>query len=337
MASYLLGESVFGTSARTYPANEVRANRFRYSPAALASRLTEMRISLAINITGSIRLAIYSDGVTQPNARLGVSNELVNPTAGVKTVSMTAPVDLVPGSYYWLCVNVSSAITSGIYGTTSTGTGLYKTITYATGYPDPWGAAGTSLTTQTAIAGWGDTVNAYPLNLNPVNPVGISSQDLTFAPSYNTDVDTQSLFVKFEVYQTGADLAYPSLELLTAADQLLKSHPFSPEAPGALNLHRFIGCRLPTGTRKIRIRTNGSGNPVWSNIAASILLPTETLGGEVKSGTFLTRAKLLRSAAHDTNATRLLKNTMKRGRSYFTIQVIEVDSGGESHFNNGFN
>ena len=91
-------------------------------------------------ITGHYQCAIYSDdgqATPQPLALLGRTADVTNPGAGWQTFTLTAPVSVASGSYYWLGI-WSDTVGASIQAETTGGTVRFRnpaTYTYTSGWP----------------------------------------------------------------------------------------------------------------------------------------------------------------------------------------------------------
>src|SRR3989339_1373729 len=99
-AEDLIGKSDDGTtSTSSGNAYYIMANRF---PASTTYSITQMHIRLAQSGVGTMKLAIYADDFGSPGALLGTTGERSGLDSGWQAFTLTSPVALNAGQYYWL-------------------------------------------------------------------------------------------------------------------------------------------------------------------------------------------------------------------------------------------
>jgi len=116
-------------------------NALRYQ-AASNMTVNQMKIKISLAGTGKMKCAIYSDNAGNPGNFLMGTNELSNLGTGWQTFSLTSPLSLTSGSYYWLVSwragNYSIASDSAV------GVNNWGSLTYAASWPTNLPAKGGS-------------------------------------------------------------------------------------------------------------------------------------------------------------------------------------------------
>jgi len=91
-------------------------------------------------ISGKYKCAIYSDVNSLPNHLLQTTAEVTAPAAGWQTFTLTAPVALTSGTFYWLAIWSNDA-NARVYYSGTNGTLRWASATYGT-WPDPIATSG---------------------------------------------------------------------------------------------------------------------------------------------------------------------------------------------------
>lgn len=108
----------------------------RYQASASGSA-TQIKINLSKAIAGGkkVKCAVYSDNSGAPGSLLQGTNELTAPGAGWQTFTLSSPVAIASGTYYWL---VAWSNDSGftLRCNSESGNGRYKRVTYGS-WPNP--------------------------------------------------------------------------------------------------------------------------------------------------------------------------------------------------------
>ena len=164
----ILGNNIVGTSADPSGGNDLNCWRFQASSSFTANA---MQINLAREMTGKMKLAIYSDNNGTPGTLLVGSTEMTNPAAGWVTFTLTGGQPITAGTYYWL-----AAWSNGSYISRSQSTGgtaRYLTKTYGA-WPTPLTGTRGPYTTKVSVFAYGGGINV---------PVTQTSTSITVAPA----------------------------------------------------------------------------------------------------------------------------------------------------------
>ncbi len=79
--------------------------------------------------TGNLKTTIFADASGSPGAVLGSANIIVNPAAGVNTITFAVPVAVTKGTVYW--IGFASDTSSGSFNAAAGSTGKQSNTTYA--------------------------------------------------------------------------------------------------------------------------------------------------------------------------------------------------------------
>ena len=112
----------------------INATRFQ---ATASMTLGSIRAKV-LGITGNYKCAIYSDSNGTPQALLAQTAEVTNPATGWQTFTLSTPLPVVSGTYYWLAIwsNLTST-SAGVYCQPSGGTTRWtNALTYGL-WPNP--------------------------------------------------------------------------------------------------------------------------------------------------------------------------------------------------------
>src|SRR5439155_16583695 len=96
----VLGNDGEGAFARNIDATVIVGNRFQ---APVDMRITELRAKV-LELTGTFRCAVYSDTNGVADRSLAGSGDVVNATNGWNSFSLTSPLGLAGGDWYWLVI-----------------------------------------------------------------------------------------------------------------------------------------------------------------------------------------------------------------------------------------
>ena len=131
----VLGNNSEGTFRQIINGDYLNGNR---SQALRNMRITALRAKVAA-LTGQFKCAVYSDAEGSADRLLGSTAAVINPTADWQTFTLTQPLDVVAGSFYWLVI-WSDTADAGVYA--DTGTHRYANYVYGN-WPDPVSLTGT--------------------------------------------------------------------------------------------------------------------------------------------------------------------------------------------------
>ena len=162
-AEDLVGKSDDGTKSTSAGyVDYILANRF-LSSTTFSS--TQMHIKLAQGGTGTLQLAIYTDTYGSPDTLLRTTGALSGLDSGWHTFSLTSPLTLNAGQYYWL----AEWSKDNAYKISCDSTGLLRYFqAHSTSWPNPAGPAGASRGTLCIYAT--GTPNPAP-RINSVPPL----------------------------------------------------------------------------------------------------------------------------------------------------------------------
>jgi hypothetical protein len=172
-----------------------------------SSLVTNMTVPLTSSITGTIQAAIYyaDGGGGLPGTRIAVSTPLTNPTAGTMTFVFPGGTYLSSGAAYCfaLLANVSTTVTTSNAGR------VFKSTSYAGGFPDPAGAVTVDAGTRFPF---------FTCNLTASNALMVSE---TLANS-DTDYVASSTVAQQDLYTIAALPVVPSAILGVVTKAYLK-------------------------------------------------------------------------------------------------------------------
>ncbi|MFO1497745.1 MAG: choice-of-anchor D domain-containing protein [Verrucomicrobiota bacterium] len=96
----VLGNDSDGAFARNIDDNQIHGNRYQ---APVDMRITDLWAKV-LELTGTMKCALYSDTNGTADRLLRSSVDVVNPTNGWNKFTLTAPLDLTAGDSYWLVI-----------------------------------------------------------------------------------------------------------------------------------------------------------------------------------------------------------------------------------------
>ncbi len=96
----VLGNDGEGAFARNIDATVIVGNRFQ---APVDMRITELRAKV-LELTGTFKCAVYADTNGVADRLLASSVDVINATNGWNAFSLTSPLDLAGGDWYWLVI-----------------------------------------------------------------------------------------------------------------------------------------------------------------------------------------------------------------------------------------
>jgi len=131
----VLGNNSEGTSVQLINGDYLNGNR---SQALRNLRITALQAKVAGQV-GNFKCAVYSDADGSADRLLGSTAEVMNTTAGWLTFTLTQPLDVVAGNFYWLVI-WSDTGGAGVYA--DPGTHRYAQYPYGD-WPDPVSLTGT--------------------------------------------------------------------------------------------------------------------------------------------------------------------------------------------------
>jgi hypothetical protein len=133
--------------------------------------------------SGHGKFCIYTDAAGAPGTLLNQTAEYDMTADVVNTIAIPSTT-VVSGTYYWLAV-MQEGNSQGFYFTSSSsGTYKYKTLAYASGFPNPAGSGYVDLTYDAYIAGYGILV---------LSPSSISQPVSYGSPKLNLSIKPSSL------------------------------------------------------------------------------------------------------------------------------------------------
>jgi hypothetical protein len=122
---------------------------------------TLVQIRLKCTASGTVKVALYADNAGSPGSLLMANNTPASVVAGWNTITLTSPVSVTAGTYYWIAFNSSSSCVG--YASSTGGALLYRAFSFASDFPS---SAGTGFTTAANLhsltAGWGSIVVPPP-------------------------------------------------------------------------------------------------------------------------------------------------------------------------------
>ncbi|HEY3496945.1 MAG TPA: DUF4038 domain-containing protein [Polyangiaceae bacterium] len=130
--------------------------------------------------SGSIKMAIYSDVGGRPGSLLASSAEITSSAVGWNRASLSAPLSVTSGTFYWLCFNVSSSSLS-VGLTSSGGTLFWRSFSYTSAWPTSAGTFSGPLADNFAIRALHVSAPPPPTNAAPTvaQPAASSPSSIT--------------------------------------------------------------------------------------------------------------------------------------------------------------
>ncbi len=101
----IIGHDSDGSFARNIDDAQIHGNRFQ---APVDMRITELRARV-LELDGTFKCAVYSDTNGWADRLLRGSVDVVNATNGWNAFTLTSPLDLTGGNYYWLVIWADTA------------------------------------------------------------------------------------------------------------------------------------------------------------------------------------------------------------------------------------
>jgi O-glycosyl hydrolase len=143
-------------------------------------------------VTGKYKCAIYSDVSGLPSRLVQTTAEVTAPAAGWQTFTLTAPVALTSGTYYWLTI-WSNDSNARVYYSGTNGTLRWASGTYGT-WPDPISTSGGSNLNYCiyAVAGSGPSLTSIAVTPATPSISNGTTQQFTATGTYS-DATTQNI------------------------------------------------------------------------------------------------------------------------------------------------
>jgi hypothetical protein len=165
----LIGAASDDTGSNLHAANYIFLTRF-----AADSTDNVTQIKLKASAPGHAKVAIYTDNSSQPQALLN-STASTAVSVGWNTITIPSTAIVAP-TYYWLAV-MTDTTGSSLWG--ASGTGKYKSLGYASGWPDPAGTGYTSLSYHSLVAGWAAVTVTAPTVTNSTGETDVTQTTAT--------------------------------------------------------------------------------------------------------------------------------------------------------------
>lgn len=127
------------------------------------------------SVTPQWKVCCYADSAGEPGALLAQSASVTGVTSGLMSANFTAPLAITAGTYYWIGTHANAAIQQLRYDGALSNTARTRTVTYATGLPNPFG----STTTDTEVVMIGLVTSGVSPKVAAVN------NTIPFSSAYN--------------------------------------------------------------------------------------------------------------------------------------------------------
>lgn len=153
--------------------------------APLTGSVSAITVSLGSALTGKLNAALYTEASATSGALLGQATELTNPAAGLQTLTLTTPANVVRGTNYYVAVWANA--NTSMFGT---GTGILR-ATQALTYTGTFPATATATATSTNSAAF---VSAALGSITAQSAVGDATQDGDTSYVYGATVGAEDLY-----------------------------------------------------------------------------------------------------------------------------------------------
>ena len=175
---------------------------------------------------GHYKCAIYSGNATTPNKFLGGTIEITNPTNGWYNFSLTSPITITNGNYYWIAVWSESSAAKVYY--TASGTLVWMDVAYGS-WPSNWVTKSSSTLFKYCI---------YAKSASVAPPPLVATNIIVLSWAANTNA------TYYEVWST-TSLMKPMTLLTNVGKNTNVSFAYPVTAPGRFFTVR--ACRVNTG------------------------------------------------------------------------------------------
>ncbi|HEY4300749.1 MAG TPA: DUF4082 domain-containing protein [Candidatus Didemnitutus sp.] len=187
-----VGNTTAGTSADNIYSGGAWINACRFQA---GSNLTASTIMAKIGaVTGKYKCAVYSDSGGLPNALIQTTAEVTAPATGWQSFTLTAPVTMNSGTFYWLAI-WSNDTNARVYYSGTNGTLRWASKTYGT-WPNPISTTGGSNLNYSIYAaggaGSGATLSSIAVSPNSPSITAGGTQQFSATGTYS-DASTQDL------------------------------------------------------------------------------------------------------------------------------------------------
>jgi len=151
------------------------------------------QIKVKCGAAGNVKVAIYADSGGAPGALLAANNAGQAVVSGWNTINLPSSAPVTSGTVYWLALNSNAACTNYVTGS---GTGMYKTLSYSSSFPNPAGSGFTSGAFFSIAQGWGTPPLPPPATsfITPGTAITFKWSAADRADNYHLQVNTQPGF-----------------------------------------------------------------------------------------------------------------------------------------------
>jgi len=213
----LIGADSGDSGSNIHAANYIIFTRFQAEATGTVSE-----IKVKAQDPGNVKVAIYADSSGEPGSLLNSTGSAAV-VAGWNTFALT-PTSVTSGTYYWLAVMLDTT-GAAMYNNTS-GVMRYKSLAFASAWPNPAGSGYSSGSFHGLLAGWGVLIIS-PSGLSQPLAYGTPKLILTIKPpGYQQPIAYGTPAVSV----AGLVISPPGLEVVVAygAPSLLYPQTISP-------------------------------------------------------------------------------------------------------------
>ncbi|HVU15368.1 MAG TPA: DUF4082 domain-containing protein [Candidatus Didemnitutus sp.] len=187
-----VGNTTAGTQADNIYSGGAWINAARFQA---GSTITASTIMAKIGaVPGKYKCAVYSDSGGLPSTLIQTTSEVTAPATGWQSFTLTAPVTMTSGTFYWLAI-WSNDTNAKVYYSGSNGTLRWASKTYGT-WPNPISTTGGSNLNYSiyAAAGSGSGATLSSIAVSPGSPsITVGGTQQFSATGTYSDSSTQDL------------------------------------------------------------------------------------------------------------------------------------------------